>query len=158
MNIKNKPYTTLLILACIFLLLSFFMTRQSLDIHLHDTYFIIGFKHIFWFFTLLTLVIWIMYKITNHFLFSKILTWIHIIITILALLTVVLDMLSGSNLLKPSARHYYDISNATSFKWDFKYNALFFSGIFALLFAQLFYIINFIGGLLKRIFKLQQPS
>src|SRR5687767_13087330 len=81
-NFKERPYNLLLLTSLGILIASFFAFGRTFDIHLHDTYFIIAIAPLFWVTVFLLLIIWSLYLLTKQFLFSKILTWIHIILTV----------------------------------------------------------------------------
>lgn len=77
----------LFLLGFIFVLISFgSFTEQSLDIHLHDTYFVIAFRHILLILALILWIIWGTYKLLNRFLYSEMLTRIHVVTTVLLFL------------------------------------------------------------------------
>jgi len=69
--------------------MSFCYYSSQIDIHLHDTYFIIPVPFLLWTFTLFLLLFWALYHITFRFLLSTILIWLHMIgIVILFPLTI----------------------------------------------------------------------
>ena len=152
MKINQKPYHLLLLTGLVFLLASFFITSQnnSVDIHLHDTYFVIGHTHILWLLAILAFFVWIIYLLTNKTLYSKALTWTHVIITILTLLLFVLTILLGDNFIKPTPRKYYDYSNWNSLDNYTAFTKAISITIFVLLLGQLTFVINFFVGLFKR--------
>jgi heme/copper-type cytochrome/quinol oxidase subunit 1 len=132
-------------------LTSFFLFTQSnsIDFHLHDTYFIVANTHIFWFLGTIAFIIWTLYLVTNKILFSKTLTWIHIIISILTILLLILSLYFRNATLNTTARRYYDFSN-----WDSLDNYTTFTKVFGkvlliLILGQLLFFINLVMGLLK---------
>ena len=68
---RERPYNLLLLSAILILIASFFSFEQTLDIHLHDTYFVITLRQIFRYATIALLVLWVLYKLTNRSKFSK---------------------------------------------------------------------------------------
>ena len=147
---KQKPYKLLLWAAFALVLASFFITSDSVDIHLHDTYFIIAVKHLFWALGLIAVIIWALYKLTFEFLFSRLLTWVHIIATIITLIILVLVIYSGDSLSSPKPRQYYDYSNWNSLNTYNQYAKTLGILLSIVLIGQVAYLINLIGGLIKR--------
>jgi heme/copper-type cytochrome/quinol oxidase subunit 1 len=152
LQIKKKPYHLLLLTALIFILTSIFLLKQSnsVDIHLHDTYFVIAHTHIFWLLAVLALFVWTLYLVTNKFLYSKALSWIHITITILTLFLFALTLFSSDSFMNPAPRRYYDYSNWNSIDNYTMFTKAIAIIIFVLLFGQLLYVVNLIVGLFKR--------
>ena len=76
--LKEKPHFLLAIFAVLFLLFGFLSISNddnTLDINIHDTYFVISHSHVYWFFSLLFLLFYLFYLIfiwikfpTNSFL------------------------------------------------------------------------------------------
>jgi heme/copper-type cytochrome/quinol oxidase subunit 1 len=152
LQMNQKPYNLLLLTGLIFVLASFFLLNQnnSVDVHIHDTYFVIAHAHIFWFLAILSLLVWTLYFLTNKFLFSKTLTWAHIIITILTLILFVFTLYFGDSLSNLKPRRYYDHSSLNSFGAADKYTKAIGRTLSILIFGQIIFIINFIAGLFKR--------
>ncbi|MBN8858998.1 MAG: cbb3-type cytochrome c oxidase subunit I [Sphingobacteriales bacterium] len=152
MQIKQKPYHLLFLTGLIFILTSFFVLKQdrSVDIHLHDTYFVIVHTHILWLFAVLALFVWALYLLTGKILYSKALTWTHVIITILTLLLFAFTLFWGDSFLNPAPRRYYDYSSWNSFDNYTIFTKAIGITIFVLLVGQLIFIINFMVGLFKR--------
>lgn len=149
---KQKPYNLFLLTAFIFVLTSFFVLSQnnSVDIHLHDTYFVVAHTHVFWLLAILALFVWTLYLLTNKILYSKALTWTHVIITILTLLLFGLILSFGDSFMNPTPRRYYDYSNWNSFNNYTTFTKAIGITISVLLFGQFIFVINFVVGLFKR--------
>jgi cytochrome c oxidase subunit I len=149
---KQKPYNLLLLTGLIFVLASFFVLNQnnSVDIHLHDTYFVIAHAHIFWLLAILALLVWTLYLAANKFLFSKALTWAHVIVTILTLILFALTLYVGDSLSNLKPRRYYDYSSWNSFGAYGKYTKAIGITLSILISGQIIFLINFIAGLFKR--------
>ena len=149
---KQKPYNLLLLTGLIFVLTSFFVLNQnnSVDIHLYDTFFVIAHTHFFWLLASLSLFVWTLYLLTNKILFSKALTWTHVIITILTLILFAFTLYIGDSLSNLKPRRYYDYSSWNSFDIYDKYTKAIGITLSILIFGQVIFIINFIAGLFKR--------
>jgi heme/copper-type cytochrome/quinol oxidase subunit 1 len=149
---KRKPYNLFLLIGFIFVVISLFVLSQhnSIDIHLHDTYFVITHTHFFWFLAILALFVWVLYLLTNKFLFSKALTWIHVIITILTLVFFALALYYGDNLSNLQPRRYYEYSSLDSFNDYDRYTKTIGTVLSILIFGQIIFVINVIVGLFKR--------
>jgi hypothetical protein len=70
-KLKTRPYNLLFIEAITLLVASFFTLNETLDIHLHDTYYIIPTTYAGWAIVLFLLILWLIYLFTNRWLFSK---------------------------------------------------------------------------------------
>ena len=149
---KQKPYNLLLLTGLILVLTSFFLKQNnSVDIHLHDTYFVIGHTHVFWFLAITAIFVWTLYLLTNKILYSKALIWTHIIITILTLLLFALSLSFGDSFMNSTPRRNYNYSNWNSFDNYTAFTKAIGISISILLFGQVIYVINLIGGLIKRL-------
>ena len=134
----SKPYVLLLITAVVLLLLSIFPNDRTIDIHLHDTVFIIAGSHIYGALGILLLFFWFTYSFIYKILFSKILVWIHIISTILFFIfLVIIPFAESSNMPRNHHAFFYFLSRiATGFS-------------IVAVFAQLVFLFNILAGLVK---------
>jgi heme/copper-type cytochrome/quinol oxidase subunit 1 len=148
---KQKPYHLLLWIALALVLASFFVFKQnnSVDIHFHDTYFIIAHTHVFWLLAIVALFVWVLYWMTNKLLYSKKLTWVHVVVTVVALLLFACSFLLGNNLMNPTPRRYYEPGNWSAFNDYYTFSNAIGVAILALLFGQVIYILNLLVGLVR---------
>lgn len=70
--LKDKPYYFYLLVSILFLIIGFLMPFQEdnvLDVNIHDTYYVIAYKHLYGLFGTVLFVNWIMYSLIT---FSKV--------------------------------------------------------------------------------------
>lgn len=92
MKINQKPFHLLLLFAFLLFIISLFSKHEIVIIQLNQTFFELTSKHLIWLPTILLFTFWLIYITTNHYLYSKLLIWIHIVLVILnALLIMVLS-------------------------------------------------------------------
>ena len=150
MQFKARPYNLFLLTGLVLILISFFTTTQTLDLHLHDTYFVISLTYIFGLLAIASLILWGIYLLTFRFLFSKKLTWTHIIITILTVIVFGTIVLIGDKLATPTTGPYYDFSTWESYGRYRQYSTALVFVLGLLLLGQFIYVLNLILGVLKR--------
>ena len=98
----------------VILITSFFASGEVIDFHFHDTYFILPSAYLFLATTGWLLLFWILYMLTHRFLFSKVLTWAHVIMTALPLVLLIGIWFYSNNYYEGLAgmpRRYYDYNN-----------------------------------------------
>lgn len=146
--IKKKPYYLLLYAAGLLMLISFLKLGKNptIDLHLHDTYFVIGQPYIFWLLAIVAFFVWVLYLLTDKILYSKKLTWSHVIITILTLVFFVLILFSGESFLNPLPKRYYEFIKWNSPDLDSSQLKVFVISIFVLLWGQIIFVANLIAG------------
>jgi heme/copper-type cytochrome/quinol oxidase subunit 1 len=150
--IRQRPYSLLLLTGLVFVLTSFFMLKSGdvVDIHLHDTYFVIAHAYIYRLLAISAFVLWAFYLLTYKTLYSKMLTWAHVITTILTLAVLALIAYFGNRLLHPAPPPYYDLSPWQASHSGNKYIHAVTITLFILVFGQVIFVINLIAGLVKR--------
>lgn len=149
---KQKPYQLLLLSSIAFLLASVFVLRQNdpVDIHVHDTYYVMAKRHIFWFLAIISLLVWTLYLLVNKILYSHALTWIHVITTILTIALFTVMLFFGGSLNSAGSRPYQDYGNWNSWQVYEPYAKTIATVIGILLIGQVLLVINIIAGLFKR--------
>jgi cytochrome c oxidase subunit I len=152
---KQKQYYLLLWTGLVLVLSSFFILKQnnSVDIHLHDTYYVIARHHIFWLLAIFAFFVWTLYLLSNKILYSKLLAWIHVIITMLTLFLFILTLFFSDSFTNPTPRRFYDFSSWNSLNSDMGFTKAIGITIFVWLFGQFVFVINVIAGLFKRLTK-----
>ena len=143
-NLIQKPYLIFLSIIPVTLFIGIIYGDDTLDINVHDTYFVISYYHIFEltsiFLGVLSFGYWIIH-ITNR----KLIRWLtkaHIIITIGGLLLMYLISLIPC----------YDYSNSSSPMFDdlLDPNLLLTSILLIIILGQFFYFINIIIGVFRK--------
>ena len=152
MLLKQNPYHLLLLTGLALLLVSFFISPfRTLDIHVHDTYYVIAQQQIFWLFAFMVWLLWFIYWWTRKALYSTWLSWIHIILTLLTVLFLLFIIYFSGDIFTPQPGSYVDLESGSSFA---EYNRnLRLIGYFtiALLLWQLAFVVNLVIGLYKRL-------
>jgi len=136
----------LLLLAALALIIaSFFISNQAIDLHIHDTYFVIAVEHIFWAVSLLLLFHWILYRLLNNLLFSIFLSWMNILLTVICCAMIVWLILDQR---AAGVRTYFDFS---IWERSHDHDQNLFAGIILTSFSGLVvFLINLVVGILKK--------
>jgi cytochrome c oxidase subunit I len=150
---NKRPYNLLLLTAVIILIASFFAFDQTIDIHFNDTYFIIATKLSFWIIVILLLMFWILYLLVKRILFSKVLTWINVILLVVtSTFFVVISFYSNYFYegLAGMPRRYYDYNswNTLTFYNNLTKGVL--VTILLVILGLIIFIINLVIGLVKK--------
>jgi hypothetical protein len=96
LSIKESPYVLLLFTTIALLLALAF--RPIADINLQDiTIFSFPLSSVVWVFPFLLLTSWLIYLITNKFLYSITITWIHVLTTVITTLLIISVLYIGIN-------------------------------------------------------------
>ncbi|WP_089829228.1 hypothetical protein [Chitinophaga filiformis] len=135
-------------MATIMFATSFRYYYDQIDIHLHDTYYVIPVPLIFWAFTLFLLLFWVSYHLTFRLLFNNGLIWLHIISTFFFWpLTV---YIYGFPLIEDATILQYNFAT-----WEVIQRRLLTQEIIMLAFTglQVLYLFNLIGGVIKVVTK-----
>ena len=152
-KLKNNPQGLLLITGLLLPVMMFAGGDYAFDIHLHDTYFVFVFHHnvIIGALAVVSIIIWIIYILLNSLLLSKILSWLHVVITVLTLLLCVGSMYFVNDLFSPEPLRYFNYSDWKSFSGQ-RFSSL---GIvmMIMLCGQLIFVVNLAGGIVTRIKK-----
>ncbi len=151
MKIKRNPFHLLLFNAFFLFFVSLFIPNEEIDIHFHDTFFILPNKYLIWFPTLVQFAFWIIYLTTKQYLFSNFLSWAHVVLllstSLSALLFTYLFFYSASqSITMPST--FAEMKNLRTSQ---VHSDLITSSFFVLIGGSLIFITNLIVGLLKGI-------
>jgi hypothetical protein len=135
-----KPYALLLLSAIILLALSAFSAADSVDIHLHDTYFVLKWSNIYFLLGMAMLSMWLISIGTKNLHSSRTLEWVQIILTILSVSTFFL----------PPRLFYKDNSPGFTYNDLLGISHMVSLAVFAFILAQLILLTNIIIGFLKK--------
>ena len=133
-----KPYHLLLLAGLSLLISALIPTDQTLDIHVHDTYFVIAHSSLYWVFAIFTYFLWGVYVLARNTLFSNWLTWFHVVITLLTVAFFICLPFFGN------LPGYIDVSSWLSFN---KFQRVLASIALLFIVAQLMLVMNIVGGL-----------
>jgi heme/copper-type cytochrome/quinol oxidase subunit 1 len=133
-------------------LASFTLTQdRTIDIHLHDTYYVIAQGHVFIFLAFIVWFLWFLYLLTRKVLYSKTLTWIHVVTTLLTLLFLLSLLNFGGDIFNLSSRRYLDASNWTTFnRYEQGMRRIAYT-LIVLLLGQIVFVVNLIVGIIKSV-------
>ena len=147
-DIRSKPYTLLGIVGFFVAIISFIpiISDSALDINLHDTYFVITDFSLYRFYAVILLFLWSVYLIANRLIFSRKLTWLHIIAT---LLPIVFFIITKKHTWGMSGvpRRYYALSEFDRPYYDI--GIYYVAIILSLVIGQLIFLTNLIVGTIK---------
>jgi len=141
----------LLLSGLVLVVASFFVgQKETVDIHVHDTYYVIAQGHVLLLFAFIVWVLWFLYLLTRKALYSKSLTWTHVAITLLAILVLIFVLYFNSDTFPARPRRYLDFSGWTSYGQFSRNMRVIAFSIFGLLLGQITFLINLVLGLFKR--------
>jgi cytochrome c oxidase subunit 1 len=131
----------------------FFPGNVDLDLHFHDTYIVIQGIHLIWFFNFILVFVWMACMLSRKIIYSGKLSWVHIVLTIGSILTIVAVSLwpsfSGQGF-AGMPRRYYDYSDASIFQLLGLFQQVIVIAVLVFVVAQLIFLVNLGWGLLNR--------
>src|SRR5947208_1197836 len=86
----SRPYNLLFLVAFVFILISFLGMNNPVDLHFYDTYVVMNDRVLFWIIAALLMCFAVIYRLTYRVLLSRYLTWIHLVLTLLTLSTLMI--------------------------------------------------------------------
>lgn len=125
--------------------LSFLVTGKTLDIHLHDTYYIITLQVVYGVMAGILLFYGLLYRWTGNVLFSRVLTWTHILFTALLVVLVATVPFWEHAVEQGFSRDPFE---AAGQRWRFHRNLSLF--VLLLLAGQLLFLVNLVAGVVRR--------
>lgn len=148
-KISNQPFQLFLVTAILLFVFSFITWGRNLDIHLHDTYFVISTIFFVWTLGIVFLLVWTVYKLTSKILYKRFLTWFHVLVTIFILIALLTANFWHNKLIPPIPR---DFVSFETFQADTEREAKVILPLVVLFsLGQLAFIINIMVGLAKKL-------
>jgi len=138
-----RPYHLFLLIAVVLFVLSFFHFKNSVDFHVHDTYYVMNVSSIYWGLSLFFWLFWMIYHFSYWLLYSNKLIWWHLMGIIISNAAIILY---GRYQIS-SIRHYYQYSNFEEVNTYLQIGRIIAVTIIAI---QFLYPINLLLGLIKR--------
>lgn len=151
-KIKEKPYHLFLILILVNLIFtflsSFIIKGRTIDIQLHDAYFVIDYSQVFSLISVFVSLLWILYSVFAKNLWSKKLTWIHVLSTFFFLLLIfnIIGFFIDPLLLAPK-RRYYSFNESQNY---FCMNGVIIFTAILLFISQFIFLLNIFVGIIKK--------
>jgi len=137
-NIKEKAYSLLLYTAIVLFIASAFSLIAKSEFSGY-TLFSVPAARMGWIISLFLLFLWVNYLVAARFLYSRTISWIHVIVTITSALLIVILFLTGINTdHRGSADRQEFIGNAMQILF------------FVFVGSQLIFLFNVLSGIFKR--------
>ena len=150
--LKQKPYSLLLLSGLALIATSLFTQKnETVDFHIHDTVFVIAQGHLLWFLALTICGLWLLYLITRKLLYSRTLTWIHILITLLALAALLFLLFFRKGYSLPRSGGILDYACWKEFNKFHRNLMLINLNLIVLVAAQFIYVINLLIAAIRQL-------
>jgi heme/copper-type cytochrome/quinol oxidase subunit 1 len=152
LRLRSQPYLLLVLMALILFLVSMISNNSALDFTYRDKYFVIAHDNICLVMAGIFLLMALLYFICGRVLLSKALTWIHVLLSFLAMSLLLILQLQFFGM-EGIPRRYYAITAVDAIRplyvWITGCAIVFVIG-------QLILIFNLFAGLVKYFFKLSR--
>jgi cytochrome c oxidase subunit 1 len=136
---------SLFLMGAILIAIVAFASNTTIDIHVHDTYYVIKGRHLLFLLIIPFLFFWMIYSITGKIVFSTSLIWIHFFLTTIPILFLIYFTIFNS----PNR----PLTTAWSFETYRVFNYRIRMVILILLSSQVLFLINIMGGIIKKWFE-----
>ena len=145
MSLKSKPYHFLLLFAVLLAIISLAGTNSKININIGDTYYVPDIVFMIRAIAMFLVLLWVLYRFTFPFLFSRMLAWLHIIVSITIAVAISAVLLWDAKTYVPEAP--IDMAYANIRRAAFMVQLC----TISIMFTQLLYFINLFAGILKRV-------
>ena len=145
MKIIFKTYNFLVLLATFLLVVSFFIPVSNLDINFHDTYYVMTNIQFIRLWVILIFILALFYRLLVRYMAWDILSWLHILLSILLLLAYLYIQYSYTKSLA-----VVELTNEDSIEYFRRANAQIAAMMLGFILVQFLPVVNLIAGLIKR--------
>ncbi|MEI6950004.1 hypothetical protein V9K67_22655 [Paraflavisolibacter sp. H34] len=110
MKLFSKSYTWLFISGLVLILFSFFDAQRPVDIRLQDSLVVMDAFLAFGSAGTALLLFWLLYRLTRKYLYARVLSWVHVVLTIVTVLYFLLNLFgSGLGRTPEEAESFSDV-------------------------------------------------
>ncbi|WP_370912081.1 hypothetical protein [Chitinophaga sp. RCC_12] len=155
LSLQQRPYLLFLLTAIVLIIYSFFIRHQMTDIHVHDTMLIISTYLIYWLISFCFIVAAGLYAGLTRFLPNRALTWTHILLTLLLLLSVAIIINHYDNLYKNAGQNDSNASIGQTIHYIQTAELIYRWLILLFLATQLIFVGHFVWGITRHLQKKQ---
>jgi hypothetical protein len=151
--LRNKPHYLLIFFVLLLFIVALFSLLLDIEFPFQDSYHAFPVTYFFWITNITLLLSWLIYLLTARFLFSKVLMWLHIMLTLLCFIFIFCYPYLTSEFGKGLAgmpRRYYDYSDFSFFELFCYFAYPVKIAFIVLMVAQLIYLVNLSLGLYKK--------
>ena len=143
-----KIYRSFFITALVFLVISFVVGRETIDLHLHDTYFVIAHAQLYACFAAFLVLVGLACVAANRLLYSLRLSKLHISLTLFTTLALAILLQVQPYLMKDVSSSGFNLS---AMRWLDRVGLMIVLLFLLMLASQLLLITNILLGLFKKI-------